>query len=167
MKAFPLLVFLLTLASPIHAQLAALETLVRQSDDIAIVTVEEPAEGFWGSAPISNQDQVFYWQDSIVRVVVQETLKGDLKPGAKPLISLRIPNQPASEEMTAPYAKGKKALVFLRDRSKSETHSGASLNDEPVQYLTFDPLFSWMSYSRPLELATRRLLFGSNVSLPD
>ncbi len=167
MKALPLLAFLLALTSPIHAQLAALETLVRQSDDIAIVTVEEPTEGFWGSAPISNQDQIFYWQDSIVRVVVQETLKGDLKPADKPLISLRVPNQTDFEEMTAPYAKGKKVLVFLRDRKKTETHSGASLNDEPIQYLAFDPLFSWMPYSRPMELATRRLLFGSNVILTE
>ncbi|MBN8709947.1 MAG: hypothetical protein BGO12_15540 [Verrucomicrobia bacterium 61-8] len=167
MKAFPLLAFLLALASPIHAQLAALETLVRQSDDIAIVTVKEPAEGFWGSAPITDQDQKFYWQESIARVVVQETLKGDLKSGDKPLISLRVPYQTDSEEMMAPYAKGKKVLVFLRDRRKTNTNSAASLNEEPIHYLAFDPIFSWMPYTRPVELATRRLLFGSNVILTE
>lgn len=142
MKAFPLLALLLALASPIHAQLAALETLVRQSDDIAIVTVEEPAEVCWGSAPIIGQDQTFSWQESTARVVVKETLKGDLKPGEKPLVSLRVPYQTDSEEMMAPYAKGEKVLVFLRDRRKTNTNSAASLNEEPIHYLAFDPIFS-------------------------
>jgi len=167
MKALPLLALLLALASPIHAQLAALETLVRQSDDIAIVTVKEPAEVCWGSAPIIGQDQTFSWQESTARVVVEETLKGDLKPGEKPLVSLRVPNQRTLVEMVAPYAKGKKALVFLQDRRKTETHSAASSNGEQIYYLTFDPLFSWMPYTRPAELATRQILFGSNVVFPE
>ncbi len=149
MKALPLLAFLLALTSPIHAQFAALKALVPQSDDIAIVSVEEPAQLCWGSAPIIGQDQTFYWQESMTRVIVEETLKGDLKPGDKPLVSLRVPYQPTLMEMVAPYAKGKKALVFLQDRRKTETHSAASSNGEQINFLTFDPLFSWMPYTRP------------------
>lgn len=167
MKTLPLLALFLALASPLHAQLAALETLVRQSDDIAIVTVEEPAELCWGSAPIIGQDNTFYCQESAARVVVEETLKGDLKPGDKPLVSLRVPYQPTLVEMVAPYAKGKKSLVFLKDRRKTETHSDASSNGEQIYYLAFDPLFSWMPYSRPAELAIRQILIGSNVVFPE